>query len=286
VAVADVNKDGAPDILAGPYWFEAPSCTRHEIDSGRTFDPDTEYSDSFLNFTMDVNLDSWEDLIVIDFPGTSAVWYENPRNQPGHWRKHLIYDSVGNESPMLVDIDNDGRRDLLFGDVTVNQMVWYRAPRDSSDLTWERFEISKRGAPGTARFSHGLGFGDLNLDGHPDVIIPEGWWEGPADPTQPDWTFHATKISEPCSQMYLMDVNGDGLPDVISGSAHLSGIWWHEQKRDADGNIRFDPRVISYAFAESHALSVTDVNGDGHGDIVTGKRSLKRNSWRRNPGIQ
>ncbi len=31
VAVADINKDGKPDIVAGAWWFEAPSWTRHAI---------------------------------------------------------------------------------------------------------------------------------------------------------------------------------------------------------------------------------------------------------------
>ena len=31
VAIADVNKDGKMDIIAGDVWYEAPSWTMHEI---------------------------------------------------------------------------------------------------------------------------------------------------------------------------------------------------------------------------------------------------------------
>ena len=31
VAIADINQDGKPDIVAGAYWFEAPLWTRHAI---------------------------------------------------------------------------------------------------------------------------------------------------------------------------------------------------------------------------------------------------------------
>ena len=31
VAVADVNKDGKPDILVGDFWYEAPDWKRHQI---------------------------------------------------------------------------------------------------------------------------------------------------------------------------------------------------------------------------------------------------------------
>jgi hypothetical protein len=31
VAVGDVNNDGQKDILSGPYWFEAPEWSPHEM---------------------------------------------------------------------------------------------------------------------------------------------------------------------------------------------------------------------------------------------------------------
>lgn len=284
VAVGDVNKDGNLDIMAGTYWFEGPLWTSHEIDSSRTFDPATEYSDSFLNYSADVNQDGWIDLIVFDFPGTSVVWYENTKNTSGHWKKHLIFEKAGNESPAFADIDGDGKKDLIFSDLDLKQMVWLQAPVNREDLTWKRFNISEENAPGTERFSHGLGVGDINDDGRQDIIITEGWWEGPRDPQLPNWKFNETKVSEKCSQMYVMDVNGDARQDVISASAHLSGVWWQEHQLNTEKEISFEPHVISYAFAESHSLFLADLNNDGHQDIITGKRNLKRNTWRKNPG--
>jgi len=280
VAVADVNHDGKMDIMAGAFWFESPQWKRHEITVGEIFNPEMDYSHSFLNQAADVNQDGWMDLLVVDFPGTSASWFENPKNKAGHWKKYKIYEPVGNESPAFVDVDGDGKVDLLCSDSNTKQMIWLKSPASSTNLSWEKFTISEMNAPGTDIFSHGLGYGDINLDGKPDVIIKDGWWQGPHDPKQPDWKFHKADLGDQCSQMYTLDVNGDGLMDVFSASAHLSGIWWHEQMEDNS----WEQHVISYAFAESHAVAKVDLNGDGQPDFVTGKRNLTRNTWRKNPG--
>ena len=69
ITTADMNKDGQLDIVAGYYWFEAPSWKRHQIAPSRVYDPYKEYSKSFLNLGMDVNLDGWDDVVIIGYPG-------------------------------------------------------------------------------------------------------------------------------------------------------------------------------------------------------------------------
>jgi hypothetical protein len=284
VAVADLNKDGKLDIVAGYYWFEAPSWERHEMAPSRTFDPRKEYSNSFLNIGMDVNLDGWDDVVIIDFPGKPAFWFENPKNKPGEWKKNIIADSVGiaNESPGFIDVDGDGRLDILCGDKDKKQIVWLKAPTKEGETQWQRFALSQEEVPGTEPFSHGIGYGDVNKDGFKDVVVTEGWFEGTADLKGGNWVFHPATIGEPCSHMQILDVNGDGKNDVVSASAHALGIWWHEQATDEAGQISFKTHLISATTAQTHSSIIADLNGDGRKEYITGKRFLAHQG--RDPG--
>jgi hypothetical protein len=282
VAIADIDNDGRTDIIAGAYWFKAPLWQPHEIAEPAQYNPLTEFSNSFLNFTLDVNQDGWTDVIRIGLPGEEAVWYENPASKTGYWKMHTILLNAGNESPAFADIDRDGREDLLCNDPVAKQMIWMKSPAVKGDTTWQKFVIAAGdNAPGTDRYTHGLGYADMNADGLKDVIITKGWWQCPANPTQPNWAFHKADFGADCSQIYTLSRNNKA-PDIISASAHNYGIWWHERVNADTGKNNWKHHTIFDTFSESHALSLADINGDGEPDLVTGKRYFAHNE--KDPG--
>jgi len=285
VAIGDVNQDGKIDVMAGAYWFEAPDWTPHEIAKPQKFNPAETYSNSFLNFSMDVNQDGWVDLIRINQPGKDVIWYENPQNKGGHWKMHTIHEHQGNENPQFEDMNGDGRKDIICNDPKRKQIIWLEAPSEKGETEWKKHVISgKEGIPGTHQYTHGLGVADVNRDGRPDVMTTNGWWEAPEDPAEEEWAFHPVDWGEDCSQMYLFDVNDDSHPDVISASAHNYGIWWHEQKPQPDGSIQWIRHLIDRSFSQSHSLMLADINGDGHPDLITGKRYYAHNGG--DPGAE
>ncbi|NND08717.1 MAG: VCBS repeat-containing protein [Saprospiraceae bacterium] len=269
-AVADVNRDGIKDVLAGQYWFEGPDWTKHAITPLKEFDYTTGYSDSFLNFSADVNGDGWADLIRYGFPGKEVVWYENPQGADKHWEEHHIDSLACNESPMMVDLYNDGVLDLVYGHEDTGEMMSARFPTHG-ETTLQIKPLGAKALPGSKRFSHGLGFGDVNGDGRKDVLITDGWWEAPLQPSQKVWTFHPANLGEACSQMHTYDFDNDGDADVITASAHKYGVWWFEQSQEG-GEIIFTRHLIDSSFSQTHGTELIDMNGDGLPDLVTGKR--------------
>jgi hypothetical protein len=140
------------------------------------------------------------------------------------------------------------------------------------------------------KYNHGLGVGDVNGDGRPDLIEKDGWWEQPAALAgDPVWPHHPAVFCPPdpgvpvgSAQMFAYDVNGDGRNDIITSlAAHGYGLAWYEQIREGD-RIAFKPHVFmnktpaennyGVVFSQIHALDLVDMDGDGLRDLVTGKR--------------
>ena len=277
----DLNRDGWADIVYGPYWFQGPDYrAKHEIYAAKA-QPRQRYADNFFSWVYDFNSDGWPDVFVVGFPGTPAYVYENPaqRGFTQHWTKHEVFDWVSNESPHFTDLVGDERpelvctRDGYFGYVTVD---W-----ETPLAKWTFHIVSQQVAP--KRFGHGLGVGDINGDGRPDIITKDGWYEQPVSLSgSPEWSFHRVQFAQPGgAEMYAYDVDGDGDNDVITSlAAHEFGLAWHEQIRDGDKSV-FRKHLImgekpeenryGVVFSELHTVNLVDMDADGLRDIVTGK---------------
>jgi hypothetical protein len=280
VAAADIDHDGVQDLVTGAYYYLGPDYTkRREVYAAQTFNPSTQYAGtSWLNFASDFTGDGWPD-VVITGAGRTTTLYVNPKGESRRWDKYTVLPKANTEVALLKDIDGDGHPDLVQGLAGV--LTW--ASPDPAKPTGEWIVHNISGPNGVG--AHGLGVGDINGDGRPDVLTSEGWYEQPAKGSnQETWTFHPEAFAtRGGAEMAVYDVNGDGLADVVGAlNAHGYGLAWYEQKRDAAGKISFVQHMImddlwsknagGVTFTELHGSTLGDMDGDGIPDFIVGKR--------------
>lgn len=292
VAVGDFNKDGRNDIAAGDVWYESPEKLGpdgwkvHEVRKPGEFVAGVGYSNSFCNYSRDMDGDGWQDIVIVGFPGDPFHWFKNPGSASGHWASHEIWHSICNESPDFLDITGDGKPEFVFGSQPESQMGFCMLP--SADKATQKFAfhpISEKGDParnGTFKYYHGLGAGDLNGDGRTDVLIAHGWWEQPEKPTAGPWKFHPYALGKdgvnamPMSDIHVEDLDLDGDNDLLACAAHQYGIWWFENV-GSNAAPQFKYHLIDESWSQPHASEFVDVNGDGQRDLITGKRFFAHN---------
>ena len=279
----DFNKDGAVDVVSGPYWYQGPDFSKkHEYRPAKKYDPEG-YSDNFLTFVHDFNHDGWDDILIIGWPGYKKdhehVWYENTKGQGGAWPRHDVFKEVDNESPTFGNLVGDEAPELIFH--AKGRLGW--AAPDSEDPTkpWTFHRISEDLK--LSRYAHGLGFGDINGDGRADFVQSKGWWEQPASlEGDPLWKHHTWPFELDGAQMLVFDVDGDGDNDIVTAIAsHGYGIAWLEHTQTDDGiefkmhrfiNAKPEENRYGVQFSQPHALDLADFNEDGLTDFVVGKR--------------
>lgn len=271
-AVFDVDNDGVLDIVSGAFWYQGPDFRKkHYIGPVRAAG---EYYDDFSTIPMDVNGDGCMDFITGGWWGGTLRWRENPGDPSRQWPEHVIA-NVGNiETTRAWDIDGDGRLELIPNTPASQQLMAFKLRTDASSRGIGVFD-SHALFTFEASQGHGMGCGDIAGNGRMDIVLNNGWLEAPAQPLTQPWAWHPEFDADwfgASVPMLVVDVNGDGLNDIIIGNGHGYGLLWLEQRRGRDGARSWVKHPIDPFNAQYHDMHWIDIDGDGACELVTGKR--------------
>ena len=273
-AVGDLDKDGDLDIVAGEHYFLNPEWEPIKFRSIEPFGKD--YMQDNGDFLYDVNGDGLLDVIAGQFTLSSVLWFENPGKNglitEDSWTQRELVETgfKHNEMIFLRDMDGDKIPEYVANSWNAkNPMLIWKFKGKKGNQGMSKHIVSESGN------GHGQGFGDINGDGHEDIVFMQGWYERPAkNALGQSWKWHKDfTLPHASCPILVKDLNGDGRNDLIWGDGHNYGLYWHEQLEPrADGTTAWKHHLIDKKISQLHALAWEDLNNDGKPEIITGKR--------------
>jgi hypothetical protein len=295
LAVADVNRDGKPDLLVangesvavvlgnGDGTFQAP------VNCGG--------SEAQAVAVADVNGDGKPDLLVADGGNNGGVSVLLG-NGDGTFQTAVTYGSGGYvaQSVAVADVNGDGKPDLVVANACAdsncdtNGVVGVLL--GNGDGTFQTaVPYSSVGYYGTS-----VAVADVNGDGKPDLLVVNQatQYEGRSDGVvgvllgNGDGTFQtAVPYSSGASGSYsvaVVDVNGDGKPDLLVANqcgetGRCSDTTVGVLIGNGDGTFQTAVTygtngVAGWGGDLASSLAVADVNGDGKPDLLVANQCV------------
>jgi hypothetical protein len=275
VAVADINRDGKPDLLTA----NVGSVNRFHLNDGVEAPFDSVVgsdlgSDEFTTFDIevaDINNDGWLDVVAANF-GASNQLYLNNKLGSFSSASNISNDAAGpSYSLSVADVNGDGWLDVVTAEYDgINRLYL----NDKVDDPFDTVSGQTIGSA-DAENSYKIITADINADGYIDVVV--------ANYAEPNRLYLGTSSANPYAaitnglvigtdndntfSVAYGDVDGDGDIDVVAGNSGINKLYLN----DGD-NSPFDALTtgdnITDDVDNTRDILLVDIDVDGDLDVI------------------
>jgi outer membrane protein OmpA-like peptidoglycan-associated protein len=262
-----------PLCHAAPVQFDGPSLISTAADGA-----DCVYA-------ADMDKDGDIDVLSASWYDNKIAWYENTAGDGKSWNTHVIstkaYYATG---VFAADIDGDGDMDVVSSSWLDDKVAWYEN-EDGKGEKWQEHLVTRK-----ANGANAVWAADIDGDGDQDILCASEqdkritWYENTLNTSEKKgkgWVAHTiTRQAGGACSVCVADIDGDGHPDVVSGSRKDDKAAWYRNKKGK--GTSWAKRTITTMAAGVAWVAAADMDGDGDTDVLTASRDDDRISWYEN----
>jgi len=221
-------------------------------------------------YAGDLNNDGFTDIAACENANSSIVIWLNDKNAPLNFTKHIVDDAFFHPLYLVIkDINKDGKPDILASSSEGNSVAWWKN-EGGDPIQWTR-QVIDAGLPN----AHAVDVADFNQDGLNDILATSSgsnqltWYE--SDGSNPvNWTKRSVDNNFPNSQTAMaVDIDEDGLTDVVAGSSSGDEIAWWRNKGGQP--VEWEKYIIANSLSGvdfPHWIQAIDMDNDGDLDVL------------------